>query len=516
MRVLTLAESRQLDRRAIDELGLPAAVLMENAALGVADALGASFPRARRVLVYCGPGNNGGDGLAVARQLDARGYDVEVRLARFGATLSGDCAAQLEVARRLGLDVRELVSDGEGAGGASARGVDVVVDALFGAGLTRPLAGPWAELVSRINELGRSGPAVVAVDLPSGLDGDRAAPIGPCVRADLTITFVAPKPALVLRPACEEAGEVVVADLGFRVDPAGGPGTLHRIDPRELGAALAPRAATAHKGDFGHVLLVAGSAGMAGAAVLAARAAVVAGAGRTTVACPGAVVASLAAGCPEAMTLVADGDDAGRLGPAALPALLAAVAERDVVAVGPGLGRAGETGELVRALAAAAARPLVLDADGLSAFAGRLEEMAARTAPTVLTPHPGELARLLGRSTPEVQADRLAAAREAARRAGAVVALKGDRSIVAAPDGEAWVNASGNPAMATGGSGDVLTGLLAARLAQGDEPEFAAVLSVHLHGAAGDLALERLGSPAIPAGDLAAILGEAWKALQAG
>jgi len=509
VRVLRLEEARALDRHAIEEIGIPGLVLMENAALAVADVVGDRFPTARRVLLLCGPGNNGADGLAVARQLDARGYDVVPVLAPLGRVLSDDCARQRAILEGLGVGWSEL---GEGEAGrlaGFAAGADLAVDALFGSGLSRPLGGDAEALVKVLDALALP---VLAIDLPSGLDGDRADPIGPAVTATATVTFVAPKPALVLPPAMDLAGEVVVADLGFRADPGGGPETLHLLDTAELGAAVPRREAAAHKGSFGHVLLVAGGEGKVGAAVLAARAAVVAGAGLTTVAVPAELVEALAAGCPEAMTIPLAGGVA-RAG--ALEALVAAAHERTVVAIGPGLGRSAGIEELVRGLSAAVERPVVLDADGLNAFAGRIDDLAGRRAPTVLTPHPGEMARLLGTDTAAVQADRLAAAREAARRAGAVVVLKGRGTIVAAPDGEAWINATGNPGMASGGSGDVLTGILAARLAQGDEASFAAALSVHLHGLAGDIALARTGGPAVAASELLGSWGEAWTALSA-
>jgi NAD(P)H-hydrate epimerase len=509
VRVLTVAESRALDAHAIEALGIPPLVLMENAALGVADALAARFAAAERVAIVCGPGNNGADGLAVGRQLAARGYAVDLFLARFGRALSSDCAAQLAIAERLGLAPRELAPGDLDALPSGLARSEVVIDALFGSGLTRPLAGEWARLVEA---LGAAARPVVAIDLPSGLDGDRAAPIGPAVRADLTVTFVAPKPAQLLDPACDLCGELVVADLGFPVEEGGGAGALHLLVPEELAAALSPRPAGAHKGSFGHLLLVAGSVGKAGAAVLAARAAVAAGAGLTTVALPAPLHAALADACPEAMTLPLPARD-GALALAALEPLLAAAAGQSAVALGPGIGRAPETEELVRRLALALERPLLLDADGLNAFEGRIDELATRPAPTVLTPHPGELARLLGTDTAAIQSDRLAAARAAARRAGAVVALKGRGTIVAAPDGEAWINATGNPGMASGGSGDVLTGIAGARLAQGDEASFAAALSVHLHGAAGDLARARLGGPAVPASELIASFGAAYARL---
>lgn len=509
MRVLTVAESRAFDRRAVETIGVPGLVLMENAALGVVDALAERFPAAERVGVVCGPGNNGADGYAVARQLATRGYDVVTLEADLGGRRSADAERQRAMLAALDLEPVAIPAGFAPTALAPLDGCDVLVDALFGSGLTRPLAGDWERLVEGL--AGRR--PIVAVDLPSGLDGDRAAPIGPALAADLTVTFVAPKPAHVLDPACDLCGEVVIADLGVPFAPEAGAGALHRLLSEELGRALPRRAAAAHKGSFGHLLLVAGAAGKAGAAVLAARAAVAGGAGLTTVALPASLAEALAAGCPEAMTLALAETAGGTLSRGSLPALLAAVAGRSVLAIGPGLGRDAETDETIRGLVAATTLPLVLDADGLNAFAGRLDELASRAGAAILTPHPGELARLLESSVAEVQADRLAAARAAARRSGAIVALKGRHTIVAAPDGEAWVNATGGPAMASGGSGDVLTGLIGARLAQGDATEFAACLSVHWHGLAGDFAAARLGLPAVPAGELLAELGAAFRAL---
>jgi NAD(P)H-hydrate epimerase len=509
--VLTVADLRALDRDAIDRIGIPSLVLMENAALAVVDALADGWPAARRVGIVCGPGNNGADGLAAARQLDGRGYDVRVLLARFGRELSADCAAQRAMLEQLEIDVDELPVEFDARSLAALAECEVVVDGLFGSGLSRPLDGAWARLVGTLAALDRP---ILAIDLPSGLDGDRAEPIGPTLAADRTVTFVAPKPALVLPPACDLAGELVVGDLGFRVDPRGGAGALHLLVGAELGAVLPARPADAHKGSFGHTLIVAGGRGMAGAMILAARASVQAGAGLTTVALPAGLADALAAGCPEAMSIPLPETADGALALESAEGLAEAARARTVTAIGPGLGRHPETAELVRRLALAVERPLVLDADALNAFEGRIDELARRRAPTVLTPHPGEAARLLGREVAEVQSDRLAAVREAAARSGAVVALKGRSTIVASPDGEAWINTTGNPGMASGGAGDVLTGVVAARLAQGDDPAFAAVLSVHLHGLAGDLALARLGGPAVPAGELLASWREAWRSLR--
>lgn len=499
MRILTADEARAFDRWAMEQLGLPPLVLMENAALALADAVGERFPAARRVALFCGPGNNGGDGFALGRQLAARGYEVELFLAAFGRPLANDCARQLEICEALGLDPVELGEDWRPAA-VRAAGADLIVDALFGTGLARPLVAPFDALVELLNELGRP---CLAVDLPSGLDAGRGSLPGAAVRATATVTFAAPKVAHLLAPAAEQVGELLVADLGVPFDASPvAQGDFHLLVSEELATELVPRRPGAHKGDFGHVLLVAGSRGKAGAAILAARAAVVGGAGLVTVASVESAWPALAAAVPEAMSLALPEEPAGGLAATAGEALFAAALERDVVALGPGLGTAAETAALVRDLVLRIPRPVVLDADGLNAFAGRAAELAGRRAPTLLTPHPGELARLLGETVGELQADRPAAARRAAQLTGSIVVLKGERTIIALPEGRCFLNLTGNPAMASGGSGDVLTGLLAARLAQGDEPALAAQLAVHLHGLAGDLAHAARGGPAVPAGCL--------------
>jgi NAD(P)H-hydrate epimerase len=559
MRILTAEEMRGVDRAAIERLGLPGLVLMENAALGVVDAIGRQYPRAESAAIFCGPGNNGGDGLAVARQLATRGYAVEIFLAMGKAgkadeagkagepQLAGDAGLQLAVCRRLELTIHELAPDGDPAeaeaGLAAALEAagrhDLVIDALFGTGLARPLTGWFARLVEGLNEVPRPR---VAVDIPSGLSGSSAEPPGPHLLADLTVTFAAPKVAHVFPPAADAAGELVVTDLGFPrrlVDEAAG--DLHLLVGEELSGLLPPRARDSHKGDYGHLLLVAGSPGKAGAAVLAARAAVRAGAGLVTAAVPETILQIVHLGSIESMVLPlpagsagpprehgtgdaggghgaghAGGHGGGALTAAAAEQVLAAAAGKSALAVGPGLGQDAGTVAAIRRLAVAAELPLVLDADGINAFAGRPEELAARRAPTVLTPHPGELGRLLGISTAEVQADRPAAARRAAAATGAIVVLKGSLTLIAAPGGGLYVNPTGNPGMASGGTGDVLTGILGGLVAQRLEPLDAACLAVYLHGLAGDLALARLRGPSLAAEDLIASLPAAFADLADG
>ncbi|HEV8242182.1 MAG TPA: NAD(P)H-hydrate dehydratase [Thermoanaerobaculia bacterium] len=522
MRVLSAAAMRGTDERAIQQLGIPSLVLMENAAIGVVEALGDRFPKAERVAILCGPGNNGGDGLAVARHLFVRGYQPAVWVVHGGKRLSPDAAAQLGFCHGLGIEVAEIADEAELlAALAEAAGAELIVDALFGTGLDRPLEGIFATAVDGLASLHDRGLPVLAVDLPSGLDAGTHRVNGPHARANLTVTFAALKVAHVLPPASLACGIVAVADLGL---PASflddTPARLHLLVAEEIGGLLPPRDAASHKGTFGRLLLVAGAPGITGAAVLAARAAVRAGAGLTTVAAPAPVVPIVAAGSIESMTLPVAADEEGRLRPAAVDEVLQAAERATALAVGPGLGTGGETPDAIRRLVRESTLPLVLDADGLNAFAGRPEELRLRSAPTVLTPHPVELGRLLGTTASEIDDDRVAAAREAARVTGAVVVLKGHLTLIAAPgsggssDGTVAINPTGNAGMASGGSGDVLTGTIGALLAQGLPAWDAACLGAYAHGLAGDLRAAERGPEAIAAGDLAASLPDALAALR--
>ncbi|HEX5718043.1 MAG TPA: NAD(P)H-hydrate dehydratase [Thermoanaerobaculia bacterium] len=508
MRILSAEAMREVDRSAIEELGIPSLVLMENAAIGVVDAIGEIYEEAESAAIFCGPGNNGGDGLAIARHLAVRGYEVQVFLVAGRRAMRGDAEVQLGICRRQGLAIHE-VADEDGVVEAleEAREADLIVDALFGTGLSKPLEGMFADLVQGLNDL---PVPTVSVDLPSGLNGSRSEPLGPHIEADLTVTFAAPKIAHVFPPASESVGELVVTDLGIppelveEAEEEGG--ALHLLVGEELSGLLSERAPGTHKGDYGHVLIVAGSPGKAGAAILAARAAVRSGAGLVTAAVPESILGVVDLGSIESMTFPLR----------SLDQVLEAAEGKSVLAMGPGLGQESETVEAIRRIALEVPLPLVLDADGINAFAGRAAELAGRSAETVLTPHPGELGRLLGISTSEVQRDRLAAVRRAAVEAEAVVVLKGHRTLVATPGGEVHVNTTGNPGMASGGTGDVLTGLIAGLLAQGLGALDAARLGVYLHGLAGDLAAARTGEAALAAGDLLTYLPAAFLEMEEG
>lgn len=515
MRILTAEAMREVDRAAIEDLGIPSLVLMENAAIGVVEALGKAFGEAESVAIFCGPGNNGGDGLAVARHLSVRGWDVRVFLVTGGRELSADAEVQLGICRKADLPVMEIGSaDVLDAAFDAAAECDVVVDALFGTGLARPLEGLFAQVVDAINAL----PApCVAVDLPSGLSASESQPIGPHVAADLTVTFAAPKVAHVFPPSADAVGEMVVTDLGIPPrlvdDVEEEDGDLHLLMSEELADLLPEREPGSHKGDYGHALIVAGSPGKAGAAILAARAAVRAGAGLVTVGVPEPILQTVDLGSIESMTLGLPVGALGQIGDEAVGVVLDALEGKAVLALGPGLGQEPETVAAVRRIALECPLPVVIDADGLNAFAGRAGDLAARRVETVLTPHPGELGRLLGVSTAQIQEDRVAAARGAAEETGAIVVLKGHLSLIASGNA-VFVNPTGNPGMATGGSGDVLTGLIAGLIAQGLDALDATVLAVYLHGLAGDLAAGRLGEIALAAGDLIEILPAAFAALK--
>lgn len=514
MRILDAAAMRGVDQAAIENVGIPSLVLMENAAIGLMDAIADRYPEAGSLAIFCGPGNNGGDGLALARHAVIRGYHVEIHLFTGGKPLRGDASIQLEICRNQGLLVEELrPEDPVLEAVASARGLDLAVDALFGTGLGRPLSGHFAEVVAALNLLpvGR-----VAVDIPSGLSGSSAEILGPHVRAELTVTFGAPKIPHVFLPAAEVVGDVVVADLGIPrelIEQAAG--DLHLLVEEELQQWTLPRPLVSHKGDYGHAVLLAGAKGKAGAAVLAARATVRSGAGLVTVAAPSSIVSSLEVGSVESMTLPLQEVEGEGLTAMNLDRLLAFAADKQVLTLGPGLGSHPSTVELIRSLVGRSPLPLVLDADGINAYAGDVEALAAVERAKILTPHPGELARLLSTTASEIQAHRVESVREAAKRSQSIVVLKGAQSLIADPEQGVFVNPTGNPGMATGGTGDVLTGVITGLVSQGYDPLSAACLGVFLHGSAGDIAAEELGEASLSASDVLDRLPAAWLRIQA-
>lgn len=502
-RLYGAAASRRLDRHAIETLGISSDVLMESAGRAVCEAVLAELQPGGRVVVVCGVGNNGGDGFVIARHLQLLGVPVRIALVGDEKRLAGDAAINLKRARAVEVAFESARWRAPAAG--------VIVDAVFGTGLSREVEGTAAAAIRRINagrDAHRASLRVVAVDLPSGLCADSGQVLGVAVRADVTVTIQAPKPALVLEPGRAHAGRVVVARIGIAECDADLPADAEVWTRGEVGRRLPERPATGHKGTFGHVLLIAGSEGKTGAAALAAQGALRMGAGLVTIACPAGLNDILEIKCTEAMTVpVPDTSERSFAAGAAVP-LLELVATRSAVGLGPGIGRSAETLKLVQGLVPKLRKPLVLDADGLFAFAGDPERLAARRDPTVLTPHPGEAAYLLGSSSVEVNRDRPAAARSLAARSDCIVALKGAATVIAAPDGRLCLNPTGGPALGSGGTGDVLTGLVAALLGQGLGGFEAAAIATFVHGAAADRLAAVTGVSGLVAGDLARAVPE--------
>jgi NAD(P)H-hydrate epimerase len=501
------AEMRALDRYTIETLGVPGELLMECAGRALASRALAERARGAGVLVVCGAGNNGGDGLVAARHLHLEGVAVRVLLAGDPARLRGDAAANWRRAQAAGVPLA--------APRARPEPGTLIVDALFGTGLDRAVEGEAAALIRRINQA-RPACRVLAVDVPSGLDADTGQVLGVAVEADATLTLGLPKLGLALEPGRSRAGRIHVARIGI-ADAAPAPGAASRAElwtAAGAGARLPERPPDGHKGTFGHVLVAAGSQGKSGAAALAAAGAARGGAGLVTIACPEGLNPILEVKCTEAMTAPVAETAGQAFAAGAEKALVDLAHGRDAVVLGPGIGRADETLALVRRFAVRCERPLVLDADALLAFADEPGALAARRAPTIVTPHPGEAAALLGATPARLNADRPAAARRLAAETGAVVVLKGAATVTAAADGRLAVNPTGGPLLATGGTGDVLAGLVGGLLGQGLAAFEAAALAVFAHGAAADALAARRGAAGALAGEVADALPDALRALR--
>jgi NAD(P)H-hydrate epimerase len=510
MRVLNTQQMREADRRTIDDIGIPSVVLMENAGRQAVAAMEAAFEGIAhsRVGVLCGRGNNGGDGFVVARTLVQRGIETIVFLLGSVSEVRGDARINLEILGRLGLTVVEIANAQEWElHFTEVSECDLLVDAMLGTGFNGPIKGLLETVIADVNDL--SVP-VVAIDLPTGLSADSHETDGNAVVAAMTVTLAAPKIPLVLPPADKHAGDLVIADIGIPlpvIDEIEGPYVelLTRDRMREL---ISVRAPESHKGDFGRVLIVAGSTGKTGAAHLAALGALRAGAGLVTVATPRSCVPIIAAMAAEYMTVGLDETPEGTIDFAGLDRVLEF--EADVIAVGPGLGTEPSTAAFVQGLVERAGVPLVLDADALNVFSDDPDRLIARDGvEMVITPHPGEMARLTSRTVEAVQRDRLSVARDFASGHRLHVVLKGHRTIIAGPENRAFINLTGNAGMATGGTGDLLTGMIAAWFAQLLDPEAACKIAVYLHGAAGDLAESDEGEVSLIASDLISRLGEA-------
>ena len=487
MKIVDAAQMRNIDRRATERFAIPSIVLMENAATAVVDAIFAHYPDCDRVAIICGVGANGGDGFAVARHLENRGVVPVILIAGERAKYSGDALTNLTICERLGIPMYDVTSPIDEAL-VHAADADVIVDAIFGTGLNRAPEGIHAELIRAIAELRRP---VIAVDLPSGANASSPVPFDPCVNAEVTVTFAAPKLCHVFEPAASYCGEVIVADISIPEAAIEDENvTLALITPRDVQPLIAPRLSSTHKGTYGHLGVIAGSPGRSGAAVMCARGAIRTGVGLVTVMTDGETAKLVHAGAIEAMTV--SGDDISTF-----------IEKKSAVLIGPGLADDDASYARVRDLVAAIELPMIIDASALNAFASRASELNPHKRPRVITPHPGELARLLGKTTSEINDDRIGAARDAARITNCVAVLKGYQTLIADPAGQVRVNPTGNPGMASGGMGDVLAGIIGAFLARDVDPFEAACCGVYLHGLAGDILKEEMGDTGLAATDLA-------------
>jgi ADP-dependent NAD(P)H-hydrate dehydratase / NAD(P)H-hydrate epimerase len=509
MKIVSAAEMREIDRLTSGRFGVASLVLMENAGAAVCDFVASHYPAAKRIGVICGKGNNGGDGFVVARKLHQAGKDVRVLLLAERSELRGDAAemfTKLPVAPVTAGSHEQLKTE-------PARAVfdaEVLVDAILGTGFRPPVSGLLSEAIALLNA---SSGAVIAVDLPSGADADvMGAQVGAVARAHAIVTFTAPRPAHVF--GMLTPGPTVIAPIGSPDEAVVSSLQLNLITARDAAALTGTRSPLANKGNFGHVLVLGGSTGKAGAAAMAGMAALRAGAGLSTVATAKSVLATVAGFHPELMTEPLEETESGTISLRALQqGKTDSLAERKtVLAVGPGISRLPETAEFVRGVVRKYKLPIVLDADGLNAFENCAAELKNRAGTLVITPHPGEMARLAGCTIAAVEHDRLNLARTFAREHALIIVLKGHRTLIAQPDGTVWVNTTGNPGMATGGTGDILTGMVAGLIAQHPAGVAEAVITaVHLHGLAGDVAGESMGEHSLVATDLLDYLPEAFR-----
>jgi ADP-dependent NAD(P)H-hydrate dehydratase / NAD(P)H-hydrate epimerase len=519
MKIVTAAEMRAIDRATSERYGVPSLTLMENAGAAVAEHVLADYGAARRIVVFCGKGNNGGDGFVAARQLHEKGKSVRVILLANPAELKGDASImynKLPMAAIVVTEGKDLESDRV----RNALQADLYLDAILGTGFTPPVRGFYADAIALMNA---GQVPVTAVDIPSGSDADAMIPQqGVIARADSVVTFTAARPAHIFSGLT--TGPTRVAGIGSPEEAVVSSLQLNVITPSDFAPLIAPRPADSNKGSYGHVLVVGGSLGKSGSVAMAGMSALRTGAGLVTVATPKSVLATVAGFHPELMTEPLPETAEGAISASAVEKIEALAEGKSVLAIGPGISRFPETSELVRRLVHESKIPIVLDADGLNAFEGRTSELSGKGRWLVITPHPGEMARLAGRSIADVQKDRLGTARQFAREHDLVVVLKGHRTLVVQPDGQAWVNMTGNPGMSTGGTGDILTGMVAGLMAQNaahdknvknqDDALLAVVAAVHLHGLAGDVMRESVGEHSMVATDLLQGLPKAFMRAQ--
>jgi len=510
MKIVTAEEMRAIDRATSERFGVPPLTLMENAGGAVAEYVLEHHTAEQRIVVFCGKGNNGGDGFVAARRLHGQGKKVQVILLADPSDLRGDAGVmfgKLPVPAIAVHSTEELKSDRV----KFSLHAGLYLDAILGTGFRPPVNGLYANAIAILN---LSDATVVAIDIPSGADADAmGTQTGTIARADTIVTFTAPRPAHVF--SLLTSGQTLVAEIGSPEEAIVSALQLNVITALDIALLVGARPPESNKGSYGHVLVVGGSLGKAGSVAMAGMSVLRVGTGLSTVATVKSALGTVAGFHPELMTEPLPETNAGTISADAQDRIEELAKGKSVLAIGPGISRQLETSGLVRALVAKIQLPMVIDADGLNAFEGRTDELNGKERTIVITPHPGEMARLIGSSVADVQKDRLGAARKFAREHDLIVVLKGHRTLVVRPDGESWVNTTGNPGMATGGTGDILTGMVAGMIAQHPKDAYKATLAaVHLHGLAGDVMRESVGEHSLVATDLLRGLPEAFRRIR--
>lgn len=514
MKIVTVAEMKNLEKTAIEEYGVPGIVLMENAGVEVARQIEniVGCLENKKISVFAGTGNNGGDGYVVARHLHNQGAKVKVFIIGSKESVVGDALLNLQIITNMGIDILEVVSQHDwDKVKITLTFTDCLVDALVGTGFTGQLRENMVQAVECINKMNKS---IIAIDIPTGVDGDTGQTKSVAVKASHTVTFALPKQGLLLYPGASYAGELYVADIGVpRVLLQDSRIQQNLITSRDARQMIGKRQPDAHKGSCGKVLVVAGSKGMTGAAALSAGAALRSGAGTVTLGIAETLHDIMETKVTEVMTSPLPEVLPGFLGNESFDEIYRLSLKNNVLAIGPGLGRHEETMTLVRQVLVEIERPLVIDADALYALIHHTSLLAEAKSVPVLTPHPGEMARLVGMTAEEVNQDRVYIARQAALEWGSIIILKGARTVVAFPDGEVYINSSGNAGMATGGTGDALTGIIAGFIGMGLSSHEAALAGVYIHGLAGDI-VAKSGMIGMIASDLMKALPAAIFAVQ--
>ncbi len=503
MRIVDPDTMKVLDKKSIDEYGVPGIVLMENAGRSVVDAIMDRYPRVlgKRVSIFCGRGNNGGDGFVVARHLRNRGVAVHLCLLSEVDGVRGDAAINLKIWRNMGEEVNTILSRQD----IERHKKDIVhssliVDAIFGTGLSKEPEGIFGDVIDLINSLNLP---VVSIDIPSGLDGRTGMAIGRSVKADMTVTMALPKIGLVVYPGLDYAGRLIVADIGM-------PHNLleeedfryHLIDESMIKGVIKRRRGDTHKGDAGHLLVIAGSRGKTGAAALTSLSGLRAGAGLVTLALPASLNPIMEEKLTEVMTCPVDETGEAVISFDAINDIKGLLHTRNAIAIGPGLTPHPDIKRLVIELIRESSIPIVIDADGINSLVGETDILKEARSPCILTPHPGEMARLISSTPDDVQSRRIDVAKEFALEHRVYLVLKGARTVIADPEGTIYINTTGNPGMATAGTGDVLTGVIAGLLCQGYSALQATIVGVYIHGKAGDAVADEKGVRGMIAGDI--------------